>query len=78
MTGQAWSWSPAPIHPISPVWSTTMPASTRTPQSRPHGAPAYYLARPASWWLTAYYRRPGTDHVIGTGQHDPLAVAAGS
>jgi hypothetical protein len=20
--------------------------------SRPHGAPAYYLARPASWWLS--------------------------
>jgi hypothetical protein len=19
---------------------------------RPHGAPAYYLARPASWWLS--------------------------
>ena len=55
-----------------------MPATTRTPQSRPHGAPAYYLARPASWWLTSYYRRPGPDHVIGTGQHHPFAVAAGS
>ena len=29
-----------------------MPATTRAPMSRPHGAPAYYLARPASWWLS--------------------------
>jgi hypothetical protein len=29
-----------------------MPAPTRSPQLRPPGAPAYYLARPASWWLT--------------------------
>jgi hypothetical protein len=36
-----------------------MPATTRSPQSRPPGAPAYYLARPASLWLTAFYRRPG-------------------
>jgi len=21
--------------------------------ARPHGAPAYYLGRPASWWLNA-------------------------
>jgi len=30
-----------------------MPAPTRPPQTRPPGAPAYYLARPAAWWLTA-------------------------
>jgi hypothetical protein len=35
-----------------------MPATTRSPQSRPSGAPAYYLARPATWWLTAFYQRP--------------------
>jgi hypothetical protein len=29
-----------------------MPAPTRTPVSRPPGAPAYYLGRPATWWLT--------------------------
>ena len=28
-----------------------MPAIARSPQSRPPGSPAYYLARPASWWL---------------------------
>ena len=38
-----------------------MPATTRSPQSRPPGAPAYYLARPASWWLSREpaYRRAG-------------------
>jgi hypothetical protein len=34
-----------------------MPATTRTPQSRPHSTPAYYLARPASVWITALQRR---------------------
>ena len=29
-----------------------MPATTSSPRSRPHGAPAYYLARPASVWIT--------------------------
>jgi hypothetical protein len=35
-----------------------MPATTRSPRFRPPGAPAYYLARPASWWLTAFCQRP--------------------
>jgi hypothetical protein len=35
-----------------------MPATTPGPQSRPHGAPAYYLARPASLWITALRQRP--------------------
>jgi hypothetical protein len=35
-----------------------MPATTPGQQSRPHGAPAYYLARPASLWITALRRRP--------------------
>jgi len=39
------------------VWSTTMPVIIRSPRSRPHGAPAYYLARPASVWITALHRR---------------------
>jgi hypothetical protein len=34
-----------------------MTATTRSPQSRPHSAPAYYLARPASVWITALRRR---------------------
>jgi hypothetical protein len=38
-----------------------MPATTRSPQSRPHGAPAYYLARPASVWITVLHRRPPAD-----------------
>jgi len=32
-----------------------MPATTRAPQSRPPGAPAYYQGRPAAWWLTALH-----------------------
>ena len=43
---------------IYPVWSTTMPTNTRSPQSRPHGAPACYLARPASLRVTALGRQP--------------------
>jgi len=41
-----------------------MPATTRTPRSRPPGAPAYYLARPATWWVTAMrqpHLGPGTE-----------------
>jgi len=30
-----------------------MPGPARSPRSRPHGAPAWYLARLASWWITA-------------------------
>jgi len=52
---------PVPVTPHQPPtyprWSTTMPAPTRSPQSRPNSAPAYYLARPASWWITASRRR---------------------
>ena len=35
-----------------------MPSTTRSPRSRPHSAPAYYLARPASVWITALHRQP--------------------
>ena len=43
---------------IYPVWSTTMLTNTRSPQSRPHGAPACYVARPASLRVTALGRQP--------------------
>ena len=43
---------------IYPVWSKTMPANIRSPQSRPSGAPACYLARPASLRVTALGRQP--------------------
>ena len=35
-----------------------MTATTRSLQSRSHSAPAYYLARPASVWITALRCRP--------------------
>jgi len=44
--------------PIYPVWSTTMPANTRSPQSRPHGAPTCHLARTASLRVTTAGRQP--------------------
>ena len=44
--------------PIYPVWSTTMPANTRSPQSRPHGAPACHLAPTASLRVTTAGRQP--------------------
>ena len=53
-------------HPLYPVWSTTMPAITQAPQSRPHGAPAYYLGRPASVWLMARHTRPQRPAGSGT------------
>jgi len=37
-----------------------MPAATRSPQSRTHSAPACYLARPASVWITALHGRQPT------------------
>jgi len=43
---------------VYPVWSTIMPADIWSPQSRSHGAPACYLARPASVRVTAVGRRP--------------------
>ncbi len=36
-----------------------MPANTQPPRPRPHGAPAHYLGRPASWWVTAFHQRRG-------------------
>ena len=35
-----------------------MTVTTRAPRSRPPGAPAYYLARPADAWIAALHRRP--------------------
>jgi hypothetical protein len=43
---------------ICPVWSTTMPTNTRSPQSRPHDTPACHLARLASLRVTALGRQP--------------------
>jgi len=34
-----------------------MPANVQPRRTRPNGAPAYYLARPASFWITVTTRR---------------------
>ena len=52
-----------------------MPATTRTPMSRPPSAPAWYLARPAIWWLTAA-RRSHQDRAR-VGQHLSPGMEAG-
>ena len=50
-----------------------MPEPTRSPQSRPPSAPAHYLARPASFWITALHRRPpaAPDRPAGSGKTFP-------
>jgi len=35
-----------------------MPAPNPSPRFRPPGAPAYYLARPATMWITILRTRP--------------------
>ena len=50
-----------------------MPSTTRSLRSRPRGAPACYLARPASVWITALRRRPpaGPERPAGGGETFP-------
>jgi hypothetical protein len=43
---------------IRSLWSKAMPANTGSPYARRNTTPAYYLGRPASWWITAHHRRP--------------------
>jgi hypothetical protein len=54
--------------PIYPVWSPTMPANTRSPHSRPHGAPACHLARTASLRVTTAGRQPQQCLTLRTGK----------
>lgn len=35
-------------------------ASARPRRTRPNGAPAYYLGRPASFWIAVTTRHPAT------------------
>lgn len=41
-----------------------MPSPTRTPRSGAPGAPAYYLGRPASWWVTALHGNRPADPTL--------------
>jgi hypothetical protein len=47
-----------------------MPATTRSTRSRPHSAPAYYLGRPASVWITALHCQP-PGLAVGSGNTFP-------
>ena len=42
-----------------------MKTRSQSGPTRPHSAPAYYLGRPASWWLTALAPRHRPDHRAG-------------
>jgi hypothetical protein len=42
-----------------------MSAHSRSPRSRPNSVPTYYLARPASWWITALHRQPPAGRPAG-------------
>jgi hypothetical protein len=50
-----------------------MPSTTRPPMARTAAGAAYYLARPATWWLTAA-RRPRQPRA---GQHRSPGKEAG-
>jgi len=54
--GLVLSWFTRRYLSIYSVWSTTMPVNTRYAQSGAPGAPACYLARPASLPLAAVGR----------------------
>jgi hypothetical protein len=47
------------MYPTSQTQTTKTPADARLRRSRPNSAPAYYLARPASAWITATTRHAG-------------------
>jgi len=42
-----------------------------TTRTRPAGTPAYYLARPAALWLTAFRRRPANANSPGPSCAEP-------
>ena len=52
-----------------------MPVITRSPRSRPQGAPAYYLARPASVWITAAHRQPRQHLATGCSDSGVVTVS---
>jgi hypothetical protein len=45
--------SPSACRTTPSLLEIAMPANVQARRSRPHGAPAYYLGRPASGWITA-------------------------
>jgi hypothetical protein len=59
---------------ISPAMEEPMTTQTRT---RPVQAPAYYLGRPAAFWLAALARRPttGKGEFEGSSQPDCFTMS---
>jgi len=58
-------------HGHLPLPENPMPSHARSRSPRPNNAPAYYLGRPASWWITASTGRrtramDGARQVTGT------------
>jgi len=51
-----------------------MSTFARSPQSRPNSAPAYYLARPANWWINVLRQQPH-QHLSGVAPAGMVTVA---
>jgi hypothetical protein len=62
------------MHPTIQTEKTRTDARSR--RTRPNSAPAYYLARPASFWITVTTRRAGAPDAGATRSSDLLADAA--
>ena len=48
-----------------------MPASSEPRAGRANGVPAYYLGRPADWWITATTRRVHVPDTADQAIHAP-------
>jgi hypothetical protein len=62
------------MHPTIQTEKTRTNARSR--RIRPNSGPAYYLARPASFWITVTTRRTGAADAAAARSSDLLANAA--
>jgi len=53
-----------------------MPSTTQPRPNRPNTAPAYYLGRPASFWITLTTRRRGAPDARRQATWTPIARQA--
>ena len=70
-------WPRLTARPPSTATESTMSHPTRAQRARPANAPAYYLGRPAGWWITALpgRRRPSREATGCTGARTPRPAA---